>query len=350
MSVVCKIKKKAGHFSLDVEFEIENETLAIIGVSGSGKSMTLRCIAGIEKPDNGIIKIDGRTVFDSEKGINLPPQKRHAGYLFQDFALFPNMTVSKNILTVMPKDKRDQLDSVITSLHLNGLENHYPSQLSGGQKQRCALARMIASEPEIIMLDEPFSSLDSHLKWQMELEVTSIIKKIGKTVLFVSHDRDEVYRISDRVLVIENGRSENIKEKQDLYQKPRTYSDALLTGCKNILPVKYENGFIQTPGYGIQIPVVDHEKGYSYLGIRAKQMIPAHDFIDCENAYLFEYQIESVIESVFTMILMIRINGAENQIRWEISKKEYILLKNYPKIIAIPKDKVMLLAESAYKC
>jgi molybdate transport system ATP-binding protein len=312
--------------------------------------MTLRCIAGIEKPDSGFIQINGRTVFDSEKGINLPPQKRHAGYLFQDYALFPNMTVSKNILTVMPKDKKDQLDSLINSLHLNGLENHYPSQLSGGQKQRCALARIIASESEIIMLDEPFSSLDSHLKWQMELEVTSIVKKIGRTVLFVSHDRDEVYRISDQVLVIENGTSEEMKEKQELFQNPCTYSDALLTGCKNILSIIYQNGYIQTPGYGIKIPVTESEKMFTYLGIRAKQLVPAHAIRNIENAYLFQYQIKSVIEGVFTMILMISINGAENQIQWEISKKEHSLLQNHPKIVAIPKDKILLLTGAGYNC
>ncbi|MFT3985302.1 MAG: ATP-binding cassette domain-containing protein, partial [Lachnospiraceae bacterium] len=254
MSLFCKIQKRAGRFKLDVEFEAGNETVALLGASGSGKSMTLRCIAGIEKPDKGTIIINGRTVFDSERGINLAPQKRYAGYLFQDFALFPNMTVYKNIDSVVPKGEKEKTAGIIEALHLKGMEGHYPSQLSGGQKQRCALARMIASEPEIIMLDEPFSALDSYLRWKMEQEVVSVINKTGRTVLLVSHDRDEIYRISDRVIVINNGKSGEIRSKQELYQNPHTCADALLTGCKNIIPVQFQEGIVIATEYGIRFP------------------------------------------------------------------------------------------------
>jgi len=182
MSVYVKIKKSFGNFVLDTEFEAENEILALLGASGSGKSMTLKCIAGIVKPDMGRIVVDGVTLFDSEKKINLSPQERHVGLLFQNYALFPNMTVEQNLCAVIKscgrgKDTKEKLDTLLESFYLTGLENHYPVQLSGGQQQRVALARMMASDPKIIMLDEPLSALDSYLRWQVEKELTEILEK-----------------------------------------------------------------------------------------------------------------------------------------------------------------------------
>lgn len=348
MSLYCHIKKKIGRFLLHVQFEAENETVALMGASGCGKSMTLRCIAGIEKPDSGKIIINGKTVYDSEKKINLVPQKRKTGYLFQDFALFPNMTVQKNIQAVLPKDKKDRINSILAAFHLEGLENHYPSQLSGGQKQRCALARMIVSEPEIIMLDEPFSALDSHLRWMLEQEVVSVIKDFGKTVLFVSHDRDEVYRISDRVVVIENGTNEPIRAKQELYRNPRTYADALLTGCKNIIPVQIKDKQVSAPEYGIQFTDENTRGGlvdFSYMGIRAKQIMPAHLVPKDVNALYLPYTIISITEAVFSMIVMVSVEGGEKFLRWEIPKGDYEELHKHPKLLAIPYENMMFLKE-----
>lgn len=345
MSVFCKIKKKLGHFNLDISFESKEETVALMGASGSGKSMTLRCIAGIETPDSGLIVINGKTVYDSEKKVNLTPQKRHAGYLFQDYALFPNMTVYTNIYTVTEKKNKHKITSLIKAFRLKGLENHYPSQLSGGQKQRCALARMIASEPEIIMLDEPFSALDSYLRWQLEQEVASVIKEFGKTVLFVSHDRDEVYRLSDKVVVVTEGKNEPICTKQELYQNPKTYADALLTGCKNILPVLFKENLIEVPGYGIKI-YKDHLEGeFTHLGLRAKRIHPAYLVPETLDALYFEYTIVQVTEAVFSMILMVRIADGPGLIRWEVPKNVYEELDLHASILAIPKSEIFLLAD-----
>lgn len=176
MSIQVDIQKKLGNFQLEVAFQQESGVLALLGASGCGKSMTLRCIAGIETPDAGKIVINGVTVFDSEKKIDLPPQQRQVGLLFQSYALFPNMTVVENILCGL-REKKSKAERAalaaeyVKKFHLDGLEQHLPSQLSGGQKQRCALARMLIGKPRLIMLDEPFSALDSHLRWELECQL-----------------------------------------------------------------------------------------------------------------------------------------------------------------------------------
>ncbi len=343
MSLYCEIKKELGSFTLDIKFEAEDENVALMGASGCGKSMTLRCIAGVEKPDSGKIVLNGRTVFDSEKKINLPPQKRKVGFLFQDYALFPNMTVKKNILTAMPKNKQDNIDKIISTYHLTGLEDRFPSQLSGGQKQRCALARMMAGEPEIVMLDEPFSALDSYLRWQMEREVVSAVKEFGKTVLFVSHDRDEVFRVSNRVVVIEKGINEQICSKHELYNKPETYTDALLTGCKNICPAYIADGRLYAPEFGINIECNKKIDGVAFLGIRARLILPGFMVSADDDAVMLNYEIVSVTEGVFSYILMVRPENADGLIRWEMLRETYADLYNHPMVMAVPNNDILLL-------
>ena len=160
MALEVDITKKLDGFFMHMQFRAEQEIFAILGASGCGKSMTLKCIAGIEKPDEGRIVLDGKVLFDSEKKINLPPQKRKVGYMFQDYALFPHMNVVQNIEAGMGKrPDRSRTESLIRQFQLEGLEKKIPGQLSGGQKQRVAMARMLAAEPELILLDEPFSAL-----------------------------------------------------------------------------------------------------------------------------------------------------------------------------------------------
>ena len=154
--------------------------------------MTLKCIAGIEKPDRGTITLDGRVLFDSEKHINLTPQQRRVGYLFQQYALFPNMTAAQNILcgirTGSRAEKKEKLAALLRTFRLEGLEKKLPAQLSGGQQQRVALARILASEPQAILLDEPFSALDSYLKWELELELGELLGAFDGPILWVSHE------------------------------------------------------------------------------------------------------------------------------------------------------------------
>ena len=215
MKLDVYIRKNLRDFVLEVEFSVRDEIFALLGASGSGKSMTLKIIAGIEKPDEGRITLNGRTLFDSAKKINLPPQVRRVGYLFQNYALFPNMTVAENILfaAIGTRDEKlFKLKENLARFKLDGLENSYPHELSGGQAQRVAFARVLASHAELLLLDEPFSALDSHLKWQLERELNEVLKIYGAAIL-VSHDRAEVFRLADRVSVINAGKIEALGTK-----------------------------------------------------------------------------------------------------------------------------------------
>ena len=211
--------------------------MGILGASGCGKSMTLKCIAGIEKPDKGKIVLNGRILYDSEKKISLSVQERNVGYLFQDYALFPTMTVEQNLAVAMKGKKREKEQKIkeqIRRFRLEGLERRYPSQISGGQQQRVALARMLLHQPEIIMLDEPFSALDGFLKDELQLEMLELLKDYGKDVLMVSHSRDEIFRFCDRLILLEDGKSilKGSTAEQILLSG---HSVSVLPGSENVL-------------------------------------------------------------------------------------------------------------------
>jgi len=217
MSLTVDIHKQLGRFSLDASFRADGGTLGLLGASGSGKSLTLKCIAGIERPDRGKILLNGVTLFDSERWINLPPQKRRVGYLFQNYALFPNMTVRQNILCGI-RWERDrarraaELRRVVELLHLQGLEEQRPDQLSGGQQQRTALARILVSRPELLMLDEPFSALDEHLRDQLQIQMKKLLDTFDGDILLVTHNHDEAYHMCEKAAVGDGGRILGVRE------------------------------------------------------------------------------------------------------------------------------------------
>ena len=205
MAIEVAIKKKIGNFSLDVAFSAGEEMFALLGASGCGKSMTLKCIAGIETPDEGKIVLNGRTLFDSEKKINVIPQKRKVGYMFQDYALFPNMNVEKNIMAGMgKKPEKEVVQDYIRRFRLEGLENHLPRQLSGGQKQRVAIARALAMEPEVLLFDEPTSALDPQMVGEV-LQVMRGLAKEGLTMIIVTHEMAFARDVSSHVVFMANG-------------------------------------------------------------------------------------------------------------------------------------------------
>lgn len=212
MELLVDIQKNLAGFELDVKFETGMDTLGLLGASGSGKSMTLRCIAGIETPDCGRIILNGRTLFDSKKGINLPCRKRKLGYLFQNYALFPHMTVEENIGFGLGEKKREDRVAIIREkvkmIKLEGLENRYPNQLSGGQQQRVALARALAIEPEALLLDEPFTALDDYLRSHMVKQLTETLSNYPGVTLFVTHNMDEVYSVCNKLVVLSLGKIE----------------------------------------------------------------------------------------------------------------------------------------------
>ena len=239
MPFIVKIKKQLALYELTVDLETEAGILAVIGGSGSGKSMTLKCIAGIETPDSGFISLNGRVLYDSSKKINLPPQKRNVGYLFQEYALFPTMTAAENISIVMKQKNPVQVQKWLEEYGLGDYADSYPDHLSGGQKQRLAMIRMLAAEPQCILLDEPFSALDEHIKRKMEREVMEMLHDFDKPILFVSHNQEEVYRLADRIGSMENGRFSPIREKRAFFAEPQTVGQAKLVGCNNISEIDW---------------------------------------------------------------------------------------------------------------
>ncbi len=218
MALSVDIEKRLGNFYLKVKFEAGQDVFSLLGPSGCGKSMTLKCIAGIEKPDKGRIVLDGVILFDSEKKINVPPRKRNVGYLFQEYALFPHMNVEQNIgCGVREKENRHRaVEKMINMMELEGLEKKKPHQLSGGQQQRVALARILVNEPKVLLLDEPFSALDSELRLILEKKTKEILNTFDGTVLFVSHDKGEVYRLAENIGMMADGSLQEIRNKKEM--------------------------------------------------------------------------------------------------------------------------------------
>lgn len=243
-----EIGKRLKDFQLEVSFAAGKGCLGLLGPSGCGKSMTLKSIAGIITPDEGRIALNGgkRVLFDSRKRISLPPQKRRVGYLFQNYALFPNITVRENILSGLgaisgyesASQKKRRAEEMMERFRLEGLGERYPGQLSGGQQQRVALARILAYEPEILLLDEPFSAMDTYLREELRLELAKVLKGYSGVSLLVTHDRDEAYQLCSHLVLMEEGRGLASGKTKDLFQNPETWEAARLTGCKNISPIR----------------------------------------------------------------------------------------------------------------
>jgi molybdate transport system ATP-binding protein len=197
-----------GEIELDVDVALqEGEFVTLFGQSGAGKTTLLRMLAGLTLPKRGQIKVGGETWFDSEAHINLPPQRREIGLVFQDYALFPNMTVRENLSFALANKKQsDRVDELIEMMQLGALQHRLPATLSGGQKQRVALARALVRRPKLLLLDEPFSALDADTRIRLQDEILRLHRALGITTLIVSHDLGEVYKLSDRVLLIEQGK------------------------------------------------------------------------------------------------------------------------------------------------
>ena len=276
MSLSVDIRKRLGDFSLDVSFKAENpaETLALLGASGCGKSMALKCVAGVERPDEGRIVLNGRVLYDSAARVNVPAQRRRVGYLFQSYALFPAMTVLDNVLVGARGATRAERLAMaarqIRAFRLEGLEGRRPAELSGGQQQRCALARIMASEPELLLLDEPFSALDGYLRWQLELELADTLRAFLGGVVFVTHSRDEVYRMCDRVCVLTDGRGGRTVPTSELFDAPATLAEALISGCKNVSPaVPVGPETLDCADWGVRLACGRAVAGCAHAGIRA---------------------------------------------------------------------------------
>ena len=221
MALSVKLRKKVNGFSLDAEWDVGNELAVIFGPSGSGKSMTLQLIAGLMQPDDGVVSSDDTIFFDGKKKISLTPQQRNIGYVFQDLALFPHMTAEQNILYgaagISPQDRERRLQDIMNIFHLEGLEHKLPCEISGGQKQRVAFARALIRQPDLLLLDEPFSALDHHLRIEMRDFLRDVRSIYHIPVVLVTHDIFEAYSLADNVIVYSNGSVVQIGKPQEVF-------------------------------------------------------------------------------------------------------------------------------------
>jgi molybdate transport system ATP-binding protein len=353
-------KRLSAAFCLETEFETSGESscLGILGASGSGKSMTLKCIAGIETPDEGRISVNGRVLFDSAKKINLKPQARQVGYLFQNYALFPRMTVIENICAGLPGAGRmEKARSWMEAMELTGLENRLPSQLSGGQQQRTALARMLIRNPAVILLDEPFSALVSCLREQMQIRFLDLMQTgrplssgAPAAVVMVTHSRDEAYKICDSILAMEEGRILGGGPVREFFANPRSVQAARLTGCKNISPIKRCGECeVIALNWGLRLTLPGPVPAdITYVGIRAHDFLPASptDGPREEKPNRIRVRVRRRSEEPFEEVVLFTnadaaSPGEEEELWWKYSK--YTGPGELPELLYVPPEAVLLL-------
>ncbi|MBE9258337.1 molybdate ABC transporter permease subunit [Dolichospermum sp. LEGE 00246] len=330
------IDKRLANFHLQVALNTNNQPLGLLGGSGAGKSMILRCIAGIETPNKGQIVLNNRVLFDSEKKIDLPIHQRRIGFLFQNYALFPHITVAENIAFGIPKsvNVKEEVEKQLITMQLQGFGDRYPHQLSGGQQQRVALARALASKPEALLLDEPFSALDTHLRSQLEQQVTEILDDYSGVTLFVTHNMEEAYRLCPNLLVLEQGKEAHHGSKYEIFQHPASINVAQLTGCKN-----FSRASILSPQ---QIEAIDwdctlqvREKmplQLSHVGIRAHHLIFTKD---PQKVNTFPCYLVRTSETPHRMTVFLKLHSPGNHphdyhLQGEIYKEKWENIQNQP--------------------
>jgi molybdate transport system ATP-binding protein len=231
--------KRLPGFTLEVAWTAGDGVAVLFGPSGSGKSLTLRCLAGLERPDSGHMIVNGRVFFDSARGVNLPPQRRRTGYVFQGYALFPHLSVGQNVafgLRDRPRAERQRRTAeVLERLGLGGLEHRPPRELSGGQQQRVALGRALAVDPDLLLLDEPLSALDAPLRRQLRDDLERTLGDWRKPAVLVTHDLAEAYQLADRVVVYDHGRVVQASSKTEFLWQPSSAHVARLIGLRNVI-------------------------------------------------------------------------------------------------------------------
>jgi molybdate transport system ATP-binding protein len=363
MSLRVDIKKSYNGFTLEAAFSSEEGTLALLGASGSGKSMTLKCIAGLISPDEGVIEMGGRVLFDSAAGIDLRPQERCVGYLFQSYALFPNMTVRQNIEVAYRagdaeikggidrnsdakdvfsgrtdgitrrsarRSRRDaEVDALLSGYGLTELADRYPVQLSGGEQQRAALARIFACKPQALLLDEPFSALDTHLREKMQADLKRIIRGYEGSVILVTHSRDEAYKIADDLVILDRGKPVATGAVREVFRHPGSVRAARITGCKNLSPIeKRSDRKFFAIDWGIELEAAEPiGENIKYAGIRAHDFTPVETSEPAESMKskestepveinIINIEILDVIDGPFEKDLIVCADGGTGSLWW----------------------------------
>ena len=258
-----------------VSFEFKKGILSFLGPSGCGKTTLLRCIAGLEIPDDGCISIADKLQTSVEQGVLVPPYSREIGFVFQNYALWPHMTVFRNVAfglklrKLVDSEVRNRVLSALELVGLKEMEGRYPSQLSGGQQQRVALARSLALEPQLILLDEPLSNLDAKLREEMRVELKKLIKKVGISALYVTHDQEEAFTISDAVIVMERGKILQYDAPDGIYDRPAHSFVASFIGHSTLVDGKVVR--VDEENWTVTVPELN---GATLVGQAAKHGAP----------------------------------------------------------------------------
>ena len=352
--LVVEIEKTLSDFVLGVAFACDSEPLGILGASGAGKSTILRCIAGLETPDKGRIIFNNRVLFDSEKGINLPPRERNCGFLFQNYALFPHLTVEENIAfgIKFPQSYRDIkkiVEEFLFDLELTGMGDRFSQEISGGEQQRVALARARASNPNILLLDEPFSALDTYLRHKQEKLLRKSLQKYQGVTIFITHNLEEAYRVCPNLLVIDRGKTIAYGKKQDIFNHSRNFRVAQLTGCKNFSRgVAINPHQVRAMDWGCVLEVTETiPESLAYIGIRAHQIIFPKDN---SQPNTFPCWLASISETQHRVTLYLKLhqppqNNEDYQLQAEIFKDKWHDLKKnpFPWNVQLHPSRIMLL-------
>ena len=338
IELVVNLEKQLSNLSLKVSFTTDQTPLGMLGASGAGKSTILRCIAGLETPDRGKIILNGKVLYDSEKGINLPPRDRSCGFLFQNYALFPHLTVTENIAFGISKEKpyrviKQEIEKELIAVDLEGMGDRYPSELSGGQQQRVALARAKISQPEMLLLDEPFSALDTYLRDQQEKLLRKNLSYYQGVTLLISHNLEEIYRVCPNLVILDQGKIIAKGSKERIFERPPNWKTAQLTGCKNFsraIPVS-ENQ-IRAINWDCTLETIEPiPNDLEYIGIRAHQLI----FPEGEGTNTFPCWLVAVSETQHRMTLYLKLNQAPSHpedyhLQAEVLKEKWQDLKTRP--------------------
>ncbi|MCH7655973.1 MAG: ATP-binding cassette domain-containing protein [Chloroflexi bacterium] len=322
MALEVAFRAHAGSFVLDVAFATDGGTTAILGPSGAGKTLTLRAIAGLLRPDGGRIAVNGRTLFDGDAGIDVPARKRRVGLVFQEYALFPHLSVADNLaygLRGRPRDEADRaVRAMVAMLGLDGLETRRPAELSGGERQRVAVGRALAPSPDLLLLDEPFSALDAPTREALVADFASLRSRLQMPAVLVTHDVAEAYALADHLLVLDGGRVLQSGERDAVFHAPSSPAAARLLGVRNLLPgvvVSVAGGttLIDAGGLSATVRLADAAVGTQVtLGVRAQDVIalPAPDRGDGAGTATLEREVDAGIRRTLALRLP---GGAEIQ-------------------------------------
>jgi molybdate transport system permease protein len=343
VSLEVEIERQMPGFALRAAFTAGQKPVGILGASGAGKTMTMRAIAGLYTPASGRIALDGRVLFDSAMGVNLPSRARKVGLLFQHHALFPHLTVEANIAFGLRRlDRGEQVRRVsqqIAAMRLTGLEHRYPGQLSGGQQQRVALARALAPQPAALLLDEPFSALDTYLRSQLEQQLHETLSGYQGVKLVVSHNLEEIYRLCEELVVMDQGCVIARGSREEIFRWPPSRQVALVTGCKNFSRAQARDTHcVEALDWACTLRVAQEmPRAITEVAIRAHHIgvAPGNAIQRAADENTFPCWLAALSEAPFHVTLYLRLHApaagpSDYHLQVEITQEQWAELKSEP--------------------